>query len=70
MKIAPGINKIVIDGDGDLTFTRHGKPFYLDMSQESNIKANVQNFHFVQLNKRTRIGRFIQAMKFLWTYCK
>lgn len=70
MLIRPRMNAIDIAGYGDLVISRNRKVLHLDLSHESNVEATVTNFDFVALPQRTRIGRFIHAMKFVWKHCK
>lgn len=70
MLIRPRMNTIDIDGMQDLVISRSHNPLILDLRQKSNVEANVSNFSFVALQQRTRIGRFIHAMKFVWKHCK
>ena len=70
MLIRPRMNAIDIEGLGDLVISRNRKVMHLDISHESNVEATVSNFDFVSLPQRTRLGRFIYAMKFVWKHCK
>lgn len=70
MLIRPRMYAIDIDGQQDLVISRQRNPMSLDVSHESNVAATVTNFSFIGLTQRTRIGRFIYAMKFMWKHCK
>lgn len=70
MLIRPRVNAIDIDGLGDLVISRQRNPMTMDLSYESNVAATVTNFNFIGLPQKTRIGRFISAMKFVWKHCK
>lgn len=70
MLIRPRMYAIDIDGQQDLVISRQRNPMTLDLSYESNVAATVTNFSFVGLSQKTRIGRFIYAMKFVWKHCK
>lgn len=70
MLIRPRMYAIDIEGHQDLVISRNPSPLELDLSYESNVAANVTNFNFITLQQRTRIGRFIHAMKFVWRHCK
>ena len=70
MLIRPRKSAIDIDGQQDLVISRQRNPVTLDVSYESNVAATVTNFNFIGLTQRTRIGRFIYAMKFVWKHCK
>lgn len=70
MLVRPRMNAIDINGLGDLVISRERNPMKLDVSHESNVAATVTNFSFIGLTQRTRIGRFIYAMKFVWKHCK
>ena len=70
MLIRPRMNAIDIEGEQDLVISRKPSPFTLDLNHESNVKASVTEFNFITLVQRTRIGRFIYAMKFVWQHCK
>lgn len=70
MLIRPRMYAIDIDGQQDLVISRQRNPMSLDVSYESNVAATVTNFSFIGLTQRTRIGRFIYAMKFVWKHCK
>lgn len=61
---------IDIEGQQDLVISRQRNPMSLDLSYESNVAATVTNFSFIGLTQKTRIGRFIYAMKFVWKHCK
>lgn len=61
---------IDIDGQQDLVISRQRNPMTLDLSYESNVAATVTHFNFIGLTQKTRIGRFIYAMKFVWKHCK
>lgn len=70
MLIRPRVNTIDIDGLGDLVISRSKSPFILDLGHESDVEVKVTNFNFIAMYQRTRIGRFIYAMKFVWKHCK
>lgn len=70
MLIRPRMYAIDIDGQQDLVISRQRNPMSLDVNHESNVAATVTNFSFIGLTQRTRIGRFIYAMKFVWKHCK
>ena len=70
MLIRPRMYAIDIDGQQDLVLSRQRNPMSLDLSYESNVAATVTNFSFIGLTQKTRIGRFIYAMKFVWKHCK
>lgn len=70
MLIRPRMNAIDITGLGDLVISRNPSALHLDLKEESNVEAKISNWEFVQLPQRTRIGRFIHAMKFVWKHCK
>lgn len=70
MLIRPRMYAIDIDGQQDLVISRQRNPMSLDLSYESNVAATVTNFSFIGLTQKTRIGRFIYAMKFVWKHCK
>lgn len=70
MLIRPRVNTIDIDGLGDLVISRNPSALQLDLNHESNVEAKVTNWSFVHLPQRTRIGRFIHAIKFVWKHCK
>lgn len=70
MLIRPRMYAIDIDGQQDLVISRQRNPMTLDLSYESNVAASMSNFVFVGLSQKTRIGRFICAMKFVWKHCK
>ena len=70
MLIRPRMYAIDIDGQQDLVISRQRNPMTLDLSYESNVAATVTNFSFIGLTQKTRIGRFIYAMKFVWQHCK
>ena len=70
MLIRPRMYAIDIDGQQDLVISRQCNPMSLDLSYESNVTATVTNFSFIGLTQKTRIGRFIYAMKFVWKHCK
>lgn len=70
MLIRPRMYAIDIEGQQDLVISRQRNPMSLDLSYESNVAATVTNFNFIGLTQRTRIGRFIYAMKFVWKHCK
>lgn len=70
MLIRPRMNAIDIDGSGDLVISRNSYALHLDHKQESNVKASITHWIFVTPRQRTRIGRFIYAMKFVWKHCK
>ena len=70
MLVTPRMFAIGIDGEQDLVISRKTSPFTLDLKHESNVGANITNFNFIGLTQRTRIGRFIYAMKFVWKHCK
>lgn len=70
MLIRPRMYAIDIEGQQDLVISRQRNPMSLDLSYESNVAATVTNFSFIGLTQKTRIGRFIYAMKFVWKHCK
>lgn len=70
MLIRPRMNAIDIEGEQDLVISRQRNPMTLDVSCESNVKTTITKFNFITLVQRTRIGRFIYAMKFVWKHCK
>lgn len=70
MLIRPRMYAIDIDGQQDLVISRQRKPLTLDLKYESNVEVNFTSFNFIGLTQRTRIGRFIYAMKFVWKHCK
>lgn len=70
MLIRPRMYAINIEGQQDLVISRQRNPMSLDLSYESNVAASVTNFSFIGLTQKTRIGRFIYAMKFVWKHCK
>lgn len=70
MLVRPRMNAIDIDGSGDLVISRNPSALHLDLNHESNVKSNITHWSFVQLPQRTRIGRFLHAMKFVWKHCK
>lgn len=70
MLIRPRMYAIDIDGQQDLVISRQRNPMSLDLSYESNVAATITNFSFIGLTQKTRIGRFIYAMKFVWKHCK
>lgn len=70
MLIRPRMYAIDIDGQQDLVISRQRNPLTLDLKYESNVEVNFTNFNFIGLTQRTRIGRFIYAMKFVWKHCK
>lgn len=70
MLIRPRMYAIDIEGQQDLVISRQRNPMSLDLSYESNVAATVTNFSFIGLAQKTRIGRFIYAMKFVWKHCK
>ena len=70
MLIRPRMYAIDIDGQQDLVISRQRNPMTLDLSYESNVAATVTHFSFIGLTQKTRIGRFIYAMKFVWQHCK
>ena len=70
MLIRPRMYAIDIDGQQDLVISRQRNPMSPDLSYESNVAATVTNFSFIGLTQKTRIGRFIYAMKFVWKHCK
>lgn len=70
MRVTPRMFAIGIDGEQDLIISRKASPFTLDLKHKSNVGANITNFNFIGLTQRTRLGRFIYAMKFVWKHCK
>lgn len=70
MLIRPRMNAVDVEGEGDLVLTRNRAFCTLDMSCESNTTTNISSFNFVGLTQRTRIGRFLSALKFVWQHCK
>lgn len=70
MLIRPRMNAVDVEGEGDLVISRNRAPFTLDLGHESDVKVSVTQFNFIAMYQRTRIGRFIYAMKFVWKHCK
>lgn len=70
MLIRLRMNAIDIEGEGDLVLTRNRAFCTLDMGCESNITTNTSHFNFVGLTQRTRVGRFLFALKYVWQHCK
>lgn len=64
------MNEVGIEGGQDLVISRNRSAFTLDLNPESNITVNVIHFNFITLTQRTRLGRFIYAIKFVWEHCK
>lgn len=70
MLLRPRVDAIDIEGQHDLVLTRNPNACTLDLSYDSNVHAKVSDLHFVTLTGKTRIRRFIYAMKFVWKHCK
>lgn len=70
MLVRPRMKTVDVDGLGDLVISRSKSPFILDLGHESDVEVKVTNFNFIAACQRTRIGRFIYAMKFVWKHCK
>lgn len=68
MKITKNENKITINGEADLTFTRRNVAFTFDVP--GNFPTEVTGFIFCFLNRKTRIGRMIQVIKAAWKFTK
>lgn len=57
-------------GTGDLILSRNPEPLKIDLDNASDIHVSIISFHFVGLMQKTRLGRFLFAMRRVWTYCE
>lgn len=72
MLVRPKMNKVELEGDNEivLVLTRKNKGIYYDISNESNVAVCISHFSFYGLTKKTRLGRFFEAMKIVCKFCK
>lgn len=71
MKITNTDKGLKLDGQFGLTFKHFSEetPYaYHDARDESVTHLTVTNFHWVMLKRKTKVGRFIEAAKYLWRF--
>lgn len=58
---------LALNGKGTLTFTTR-EYAVTDAREDKSQHITVTGFHWVRTTRKTKIGRFIQAAKYLWRF--
>lgn len=64
MKITNDENILTLHGKGTLTFTKN-EYAVIDAREDKSQHITVTGFHWIRTTRKTKIGRFIEAAKYL-----